>query len=109
MTEIRHTPKPWTYRKARKHFHIEASAPGYGSLIGTVSYSANGDTGWTSEANVRLMVKSPELVDTLETVLVRAEHMASLLREAGFGLHDAWDTQTFEKAHDLIREALGHS
>lgn len=63
-----HTPGPWTYRRAAKHYHIEASAPGYGKAIAEVRFSANDDTGWTSEDNARL-VAAPALLEALQTAV----------------------------------------
>ena len=70
--EPQHTPGPWTYRKASKHFHIEASAPGYGTAVAEVHYVGNADTGWTSEANARLIAAAPEMLAALVYTLDQA-------------------------------------
>ena len=66
-----HTPGPWTYRKSKKHYHVEAvaSVRDYGSSITTVRHVTNSDTGWTSETNARLIAAAPELLEALQLLL----------------------------------------
>jgi len=60
-----HTPGPWTLRRGRRHFHIGARAPGYGREVAVVRYTANADTGWTSEENARVVTAAPDLLEAL--------------------------------------------
>lgn len=63
-TQTKHTPGPWTYRKAATHFHIEADAKGFGKAIAEVKFCSN--LGWTTETNARLIAAAPELLAALQ-------------------------------------------
>ena len=54
-----------------------------------------------------LFMLSPELLAALKPLLVRSENMATLLREQGYGLHDAHDLKPFKDAHALIERLEG--
>ncbi len=92
-----HTPGPWTYRKASKHFHIEASAPEFGSAVADVKFVGNQDTGWTSENNARLIAASPELLEALVGMM---KHMNRGTAEY---------LQAYEKSIAAIDKAEGRS
>ena len=68
------TPGPWKYRKARCHFYVEASAGGFGSSrVVEVRFAENSTTGWTSEANARLIAAAPDLAEALAGLLEEAD------------------------------------
>jgi len=70
----KHTPGPWSYRKAGKHFYIDAHSPDYGNRVTEVRFASNADTGWTSEANAKLIAAAPELLEALQAMLLVGEH-----------------------------------
>lgn len=60
-----HTPGPWTHHKSDVHFHIESAD----RRICEVRYASNGDTGWTSEANAKLIAAAPQLLAAAKRAL----------------------------------------
>lgn len=91
-----HTPGPWTFRKAIHHFHIEADAAGFGKAVAEVKFIQHVDTGWTSEANARLIAAAPDLL-----AFVERRHCSCLP-----GDHSHPDNPLCERC-DLIAKATG--
>jgi hypothetical protein len=102
-----YTPGPWNVRFARNMTAIvtpkgemQLSLHGIDNGLNPISVNIQE---W--ENNARLIAAAPELLEALKVVLLRAENMAKLLREQGYGLHDAHDTEPFKAAREAIAKA----
>ena len=79
---ITSTPGPWTYRKARDHYHIESSAIGFGKAVAIVRHVEN-DKGWTSERNAAVIAACPQMLAALNRLVAASDGYADMPSHAG--------------------------
>lgn len=78
MSEIKHTPGPWTYSRWDEHgytkFYVSQQegapyTPEYSNVAGLISETVSGERVAIQEANACLIAAAPELLEALMQVL----------------------------------------